>query len=220
MVTPPPAVAEVSSLYGSHNTSQRVQSQIEWSYENKQKIWKKVIQNKIRNQAKLLKRFDKIEWKILDGYISSVQDGDITNREGFAAKVYFNALFGQRFLRSDGENEINRFLDYGYSLILSTFNREIVKNGNLTQIGINHRNYFNQFNLSSDLMEPFRPIIDEIVYKNRELFFSDSKYRLLELFSEKYTFDGSEMYFVNIVEKYVKTILESLNKNSDAIKEF
>ena len=87
---------------------------------------------------------------------------DSTNREGHAAKIYFNALFGKEFTRSR-DIAINAALDYGYAILLSAFNREVCANGYLTQIGLHHENVFNQFNLSCDLMEPFRPIIDKAV---------------------------------------------------------
>ena len=69
-------------------------------------------------------------------------------------------------------------------------------------------------------MEPFRYLVDEITYENRELVFEDSKYRLMELFTNTYRYDDSEMYLVNIIEKYVKTILNSLGSNSVDIREF
>ena len=90
--------------------------------------------------------------------------GDVTNREGHAAKVYFNALFGKDFTRTE-ECPINAALNYGYALILSCFNREIVSNGYITQIGLFHDNMFNPYNLSSDLMEPYRVVVDRMVKK-------------------------------------------------------
>ena len=89
---------------------------------------------------------------------------DSTNREGHAAKVYFNALFGKDFTR-DKDCPINAALNYGYSIILSCFNREIVCSGYLTQLGLFHENMFNHYNLSCDLMEPFRPLVDITVKK-------------------------------------------------------
>ncbi len=80
-------------------------------------------------------------------YINEIEFGDVTNREGHAAKVYFNALFGMDFTRS-AENVTNAALNYGYSLLLSTFNRCVVANGYITQLGLFHDNVFNQFNLS------------------------------------------------------------------------
>lgn len=81
---------------------------------------------------------------------------------GHAAKVYFNALFGMDFTRTE-ESSINAALNYGYGILLSAFNREIVLNGYITQLGLFHNNMFNQFNLGSDLMEPFRTIVDQKV---------------------------------------------------------
>lgn len=95
-------------------------------------------------------------------YVEEIEYGDATNREGHAAKVYFNALFGMDFTRTE-ENSINAALNYGYGILLSTFNREIILNGYITQLGLFHNNMFNQFNLGSDLMEPFRPIVDQRV---------------------------------------------------------
>jgi CRISPR-associated endonuclease Cas1 subtype II len=100
---------------------------------------------------------------MLDNYITEVEDGDITNREGHAAKVYFNALLG--FSRKDSEEEINSALNYGYSMLMSAMAREVVAAGYLTQIGIWHRSEQNSYNLACDLMEPFRPIVDSLVMK-------------------------------------------------------
>ena len=103
------------------------------------------------------------EAELLLSYIGQVEMLDATNREGHAAKVYFNALFGMDFTRS-ANIPVNAALNYGYSLILSAFNREITVNGYLTQLGIFHNNMFNHFNLSCDLMEPFRIAVDRVVY--------------------------------------------------------
>ena len=96
---------------------------------------------------------------MLNGYIKEIKFNDATNREGHAAKVYFNALFGMNFNRN-ADNAINAALNYGYSIILSAVNREVVSNGYLTQLGLFHDNMFNQFNLSCDIMEPLRILID------------------------------------------------------------
>ena len=74
------------------------------------------------------------EADLLYQYINEIEFGDVTNREGHAAKVYFNALFGMDFTRS-AENVTNAALNYGYSLLLSTFNRCVVANGYITQLG-------------------------------------------------------------------------------------
>ena len=127
-------------------------------------MWTEIVSEKIRNQQRFLEDLGKKENVMLAEYIKEIQPGDTTNREGHAANVYFNAVFGMDFSRSL-DIPINAALNYGYGIILSTFNREIVSNGYITQLGLFHDNMFNQFNLGSDLMEPFRILVDRKVYE-------------------------------------------------------
>lgn len=202
--------AELVPYYGCHDTSRSVLHQIHWD-ENVQKVvWTEIIRQKIYNQAAhLLYRGKKEEYFMLKEYLSKLELYDMTNREGHAAKVYFNSLFGKEFTRDD-ENDTNAALNYGYTLLLSVFSREVVKNGYITQLGLKHSNYFNAFNLVSDLMEPFRILVDEIVYDNHEFDFKKIKYQLFTLFNNTYSYEGKEMYLVNIIEIYVKKTLLSL----------
>lgn len=118
---------------------------------------------KICNQAKILvENGYECEAAMLTEYMRTLVPGDETNREGHAAKVYFNTLFGKNFSRGQ-ENPINAALNYGYGLILSAFNREVTLCGYLPHIGLCHDNMFNPYNLSCDMMEPFRAIIDRKV---------------------------------------------------------
>lgn len=140
-------------------------------------------------------------------YIPQVELGDATNREGHAAKVYFNSLFGMEFSRerNDDCSFINSALNYGYSILLSLIAREIVINGYLTQIGIFHDNIFNEFNLASDLMEPFRPFVDALVYKmDAKELDNDSKMKIVSFLNRKIKIDNREQYFANAVNIYVK----------------
>lgn len=140
---------------------------------------------------------------------------DPTNREGYAAKTYFSRMFGKEFTR-DLSSPINSALDYGYSILLSNFNREIVNYGYLTQLGLKHMNQFNAFNLSSDLMEPFRPLVDLIVYEHGdEEFDRDYKLDLVEVLNEKVYIKGKEYYLTNAINLYLGSIFEALNKNDD-----
>ena len=148
-------------------------------------------------------------------YIDEVATGDKTNREGHAAKIYFNTLFGKDFSRSDNNN-INAALNYGYSIILSSINKEVISNGYLTQLGIHHKNEFNEFNLSCDLMEPFRVIIDNFVYfnSNRE-FNSEYKLDIINILNTKYTYNKKKYTLKDIIKMYVKNTLEIINNTSD-----
>ena len=113
-------------------------------------MWTQIVAEKIKNQAKVLEIYKLPQSSMLMGYIDELELNDKSNREGHAAKVYFNALFGKSFSRND-ECPINAALNYGYSIVLSVFNREITANGYLTQLGLFHDNMFNQYNLSCDL---------------------------------------------------------------------
>lgn len=153
--------SEIIPYYGAHNTPKRYRWQFNWDNGLKEKIWRHIVKQKIINQSALLnkKGFEK-EADMLLAYAEEVQNGDISNREGHAAKVYFNCILPCGVSRRGG-GFLNACLNYGYAVLLSAFNREIVAAGLLTQLGIWHDNEFNEFNFSCDLMEPFRPVVDE-----------------------------------------------------------
>ena len=160
-------IAELTPHHGSHDSSAKIRTQISWNNDVKALIWQEIVSEKIRKQCELLTDIGKKkEAELLSSYIGQVELMDVTNREGHAAKVYFNALFGMDFTRS-AENTINAALNYGYSMILSSINRIISANGYLTQLGLFHSNMFNHFNLGCDLMEPYRIIVDRFVYENK-----------------------------------------------------
>ena len=206
---------ELSSFYSSYNSSKTITSQITWSKKEKDILWKQIVINKLKNQACLLKKIKSPNYKLLESYILEVKDGDKTNREGHAAKVYFNSLFGKKFTRNALDN-INSALNYGYAVLLSTINKEIVANGYITQIGIHHKNEYNDFNLTCDLMEVFRPIIDSFVYYNKERVF-DSNYKLdiINIFNTAFKYKNKKYTLKDILKKYVKTNLEKLNEKKN-----
>ena len=149
-----------------------------------------------------------------------IQFGDVTNREGHAAKVYFNALFGKEFTRT-AENSINAALNYGYSLILSAVNREIVANGYITQLGLFHDNMFNQFNLGSDLMEPFRPVVDYMVRKNMpEKFEHEEKILMLEILQKEVIISERKEVISNAIKIYCKSVFDAINDNDISLIKF
>ncbi len=205
--------AELMPYYGSHDTSAKIRQQIAWSKETKANIWTEIIHNKIYQQAIFLKKMQKQEAELLFTYIKALEHNDVSNREGHAAKVYFNALFGQSFARSN-ECVINAALNYGYAILLSAFNREIVSNGYITQIGIHHDNIYNQFNLASDLMEPFRPLVDSIAYTiENEEFKKEDKYKLVGVLNQQVLIDKQQHYVNNAIKIYCKSIFDALSNN-------
>lgn len=206
-------IGEVVNYYNKHNNVLMIKKQIKWSDKIKSLVWQRIIKQKIYFQSELVKYIDESRYNLLRQYISEVTPGDITNREGHAAKVYFNAIFGNDFSR-DKESSINSMLDYGYSIILSIFNREIVSLGYLTQLGIFHDNQFNYFNLASDLMEPYRILVDEKVLDEMPKEFGKSqKYKLLEIFNKEVIIDNKKCTLLNSVSLYCRSIFLALDNN-------
>ena len=210
---------ELSPYYSRHNTSKKIKEQIGWKQTEKDKLWSKIVKNKIVNQSLLLQKIGAPKSELVLSYVEEVVDGDKTNREGHSAKVYFNSLFGNKFVRNNND-KINAALNYGYAILLSTVNKEVVSNGYLTQLGIHHKNEFNEFNLTCDLMEPFRVIIDNFVYYNqaREL---DTNYKLdiVNIFNNIYKYQGKNYVLKDIIAMFVKNTLDSI-KDINNYKDF
>ena len=214
--------AELLPYYGAHNDSLRIRQQMAWDENIKTRVWTRIVKEKIFNQADLLARNDKIrEANMLYDYADQILPGDVTNREGHAAKVYFNALFGLEFTRGDENIIVNSALNYGYSLILSAVNREIVSSGYLTQLGLFHENQFNHFNLSSDLMEPLRIIVDEHVLNNESISFSTlEKHGLISVLNKTYMVNKSEYGLLNAIKIYIQSVFAALNNGSEELINF
>lgn len=201
----------IESVYGHHRQSKNIKKQINWNPVHSKRLWQLIIQEKILHQGKVLSdyhpNFDSTSFKV---YANTVEISDMTNREGHAAKVYFRQLFGEWFIRSF-DDDVNAGLNYGYSLISATFSRVIKSKGYLTELGVNHTSEFNHHNLSSDLMEVFRPVIDRIVYKNIEdSFGKEEKRLLLEIFNTKILVNNKKQYFLNAIDIYVDSIFKYL----------
>lgn len=204
--------SELIAYYGSHDTSNKIKRQISWDKSFQKILWAEIVREKINKQAEVLKKHNKEQSHLLDSYIEEVILDDQTNREGHAAKVYFNSLFGKKFTRT-ADNNTNAALNYGYSIILSVVNREIVSNGYITQLGLFHDNMFNHFNLGSDLMEPYRPLIDDYVYQMElDVFESDEKYRIIDLLNKSVYIDNKIQTVANSIKIYCRSIFDALDQ--------
>lgn len=204
--------SELLPYYGAHDTSLKIRNQITWSDKIKVQMWTEIVSEKIRKQREVLfLREKKEEADLLGQYLEEMELGDATNREGHAAKVYFNALFGKDFSRSV-DNVANAALNYGYSILLSAFTREITANGYLTQLGLFHDNMFNPFNLASDLMEPFRPLVDRRVL---QLQFSElqheQKMQLVDILNMEIFVNERKEYVANAIKIYCKSVFDAIS---------
>lgn len=208
--------SELIPYYGAHNTSKRYKIQMQWRDETKDEIWRLIIAQKITNQKNYLQKRGFIaEAELIGSYIPDILPGDITNREGHSAKVYFNCLMPCGVSRRDG-GFLNGCLNYGYAVLLSCFNREIVASGYLTQFGIWHDNEFNQFNLSSDLMEPFRTIVDEVAFSLPE---GDKEFKrkMADILNFQISIDGKTTTLDLAVRTYVRSVLNALEASDPSL---
>jgi len=209
--------SQLIPLHGSYDSYSKLKKQISWNDSIKGELWKLIIIKKIRNQADNLKIYKLTDaCNMLIHYSDCVTIDDETNREGHAAKVYFNSLFGNDFSRKDSSIDINAFLNYGYSIILSAINREITSFGYLTQLGIHHIGESNSFNLSCDLMEPLRPLVDLYILKNN-IEYETFKSSLSNLLNIQVLYDSKNMYLENAIHLYVQNCLSFLNKEKDTL---
>lgn len=212
--------AELMPYYASYNTSEKIRAQIKWDASVKGDIWQAIVREKIKNQMQMLHRCEKKEHVLLRQYIDEVVCNDASNREGHAAKVYFNALYGKSFSRSD-ECNTNAALNYGYAILLSAINRHVVSQGYITQIGIFHDNVFNPFNLSSDLIEPWRAIVDDKVYRmDRNRFGKEEKIALIDLINEFVRIDGKNYRINQAMHLYVRSVFDALNNRDLSLLRF
>jgi len=130
----------------------------------KKGLWKQIVEAKIRNQAALLRKLGKDGDRLKPCY-RNVRSGDADNREGVAAKLYWQELFGPGFVRMREGETPNNLLNYGYTILRAAVARSLMGSGLFPAFGIFHRNRYNAFPLADDVMEPYRPYVDELVWR-------------------------------------------------------
>lgn len=155
--------AMLMNLDSNKTQGETYRAQIAASEPLKKGMWKQIVEYKIKNQARLLSKLGK-DGDRLKPYYMNVKSGDTDNREGMAARIYWNELFGPDFVRSREGVEPNNLLNYGYTLLRAAVARSLMGSGLFPAFGIFHRNRYNAFPLADDIMEPYRPFVDEIVY--------------------------------------------------------
>ncbi|MGN1099966.1 MAG: type II CRISPR-associated endonuclease Cas1 [Christensenellales bacterium] len=207
--------SELCPIYGRYNSSGAIKKQLNWSDSIKALVHQRIVSAKIRGQAYIMKKLGLSEWEKLLEYAGEVQADDATNREGHAAKVYFNRVFESKDFSRRDDCPQNSALNYGYAILLSAFNREIAAKGLLTQIGIWHRNEFNQFNLSCDLMEPFRVYVDDYVISTPpDTFDTNYKHSILNVLNTDIRISGERNTLLNSISLYVNRVTEALEKEN------
>ena len=207
------------SQNGHFRAYKKLQNQIGWTQDQKDKMWQIVTYFKINNQQDVLSMFEKnIEAiQLLADYKDHVELGDRTNREGHAAKVYFNELFGKQFTRVTQQEAdvINAGLNYGYAIMRAQMARIVSGYGLNGLLGIFHKNEYNQFNLVDDLMEPFRQIVDIWVYqnlRNQEYLKYEYRLQLTNLLNAKIKYGKEVCTVTGAMDKYVKGFIKCIDE--------
>ncbi len=149
----------------SHHIQQEIfKNQINASEPLKKQLWQQTIVEKITNQGILLEQITNSK-NSFEFLASKVLSGDTTNMEGVAASQYWKSFFEQKFKRERFGDYPNNFLNYGYAILRAATARALSGSGLLNTLGIHHKSKYNAFALADDIMEPFRPIVDEKVFE-------------------------------------------------------
>ncbi|MCR4808568.1 MAG: type II CRISPR-associated endonuclease Cas1 [Prevotella sp.] len=151
------------TLEGNATQQESYKYQKDASMPTKKNVWKQLVESKIKNQSLLLNKLGK-NGDALKPYYMNVKSGDTDNREGAAAREYWSQIFGEGFRRVREGEPPNNLLNYGYTILRAAVARALIGSGLYPAFGVFHRNRYNAFPLADDVMEPYRPFVDEIVY--------------------------------------------------------
>lgn len=213
-------ISVLTPFFQHSRTSKNVLMQIKMGEVLKKRLWQKIVKQKIENQSNVLKIC--CENDILDIYIDLVQSGDKTNIEGQCAKKYWGLLF-ENFKRHS-ETKHNHALDYGYSILRGTLSKYVASSGLIPSLGIHHCNELNSFNLVEDLIEPFRPFVDLMVYEmdiapeDNGLTKEDRAY-FLTILNRQCLYKNEQITVQNACEDVCQSFIKSIEKDDCRIFE-
>lgn len=188
------------NLEGNTLQAERFAVQINASVPLKKQLWAQTVEQKIINQATILKQQKQGDYEMLIVYSKQIRSGDPENVEGRAAAYYWKHIFGEakQFIRDRQGDSPNHILNYGYAIIRASIARALVGSGLMPTLGIHHRNKYNAYCLADDIMEPYRPIVDNIIcYMLQEGQVSDeitkeNKQTILQMLAHDVIIDGEK----------------------------
>lgn len=202
-------------LDGNHVQTERFRKQINASEPLVKNLWTQTVKAKVENQAALLKRSG-FENKQLLALVPQIKSGDSDNIEGRAASVYWKLLFNEHdFTRDRFGLEPNSHLNYCYAILRAIVARALVSSGLLPTLGIFHRNKYNAYCLADDIMEPYRPFCDELVYEmftkgkiDSEDITREHKARLLSIATCDVLIDGKKSPLMVAISRTTNSLYE------------
>ena len=190
----------------------------------KKQLWQRIVQQKIRNQAKVLSLCQHQEKsERLLRLANLVKSGDKDNLEAQSAVIYFSGLFGTHFRRKEEDNAINIHLNYAYSVMRSAVARSLVLYGWLPQLGLFHHSELNAFNLADDFIEPFRPLVDLLVWNLLEkgLLTTNlspiSKQQLIKILHHQLCFNQEKVSVLTAIDKAIASLQIALIQKNAAL---
>ena len=202
------------NLDGNTLQSQRFKEQLDASVPLKKQLWQQTVEQKIRNQAAVLEKVRE-ENKYLLNLAANVKSGDAENAEARAAGYYWKRVFPDflEFTRERYGLPPNNLLNYGYAILRAVVARSLVGSGLLPTLGIHHRNQYNAYCLADDIMEPYRPYVDNVVYQivrgnGRFLEMTpDMKKTLLDIPAIDVQLDGQQSPLMNAVTRTTASLV-------------
>lgn len=206
---------------GHHRMVAMMRKQLQWEEDKKKIAHREIVKSKIFNQIFILKQcgIAQNEYSLLEQYYSQVELSDATNREGLAAKVYFRLMYGKQFQRFD-DTVLNAGLNYGYSILRSQINKVVLSKGLNSALGVIHIGPSNAFNLSDDVIEPFRPLVDLWVYNNLRFadeFTKDHRQALVKLTTTKVTIANQNHTLFNAIVMMVESIIDFFDSKKEIV---
>lgn len=202
----------IQAIYGSKNAFENIEKQISWTKNQKNQIWKQILFNKINNQNDLLDNY-----KL---YHKNISFNDFSNLDLFEARnarVYFQTLFGENFSRED-DSIINKALNYGYAILVSQISKTIISHGYSTLIGIHHIGKNNINNLSYDVIEPFRPLVDQIVYDNMSSLEDNYKILMISVLNKTIKIGNKKHSVINAIDEFLLSIFKKISKQGNILE--
>lgn len=190
-------VGLILPLVGNSIQNERFRSQLDASLPLRKQLWQQTVECKIRNQAAMLYYSTGEKHNNMSAWAASVKSGDTDNMEARAAAYYWKTLFPDDpgFIRGQFESEPNNMFNYGYAILRAIVARALVGSGMLPTIGIHHHNRYNAYCLADDIMEPYRPFVDKVVFEILKQGYGSEldktvKQKLLAIPTEEVMMDG------------------------------
>lgn len=201
-------------FHSYYQSSRIAQLQVETRKPLQNRLWQELIQAKIQNQAKCLELLQLQGAEKLYAYSKKVVSGDKQNIEAAAANYYFKMLFGS-FSRQNEDDLKNAFLNYGYAVVRSCISRSLAGVGLLPCFGLHHANIYNAYNLADDMIEPYRPFVDYVVYtlfqeNSIEELNSQYKNQLAGVLTKQISLEEEEITVLKAIEYSCQSLAKSI----------